>query len=327
MSCMLVITSKGISRPFIENIVESLKNLIGDVSLVDPATVSKSDIHIELDYNSKNAKLIGNFNVLILFEPKTVLPRQYKKSILNKFDLIIPLGNIRAKNLGLNYWAPYPYNFVINKFNENLRIKNVVMVNSAKFSSNRSSLYGLRRIVSKELNSLEIGFDLIGDNWKMSKLKEFRERIWAIRKDFKAGNLISFKEAFSEFFYTYPEYIGRCDNKIETMSHYKYALVIENEGDFISEKLLDAIAARCVPIYVGDNLSDFKKLREGIILMDPDKNKIIDFFKKDNDKLYLYKKQFIDNPKNYIDDIMFFSVDNSSKIIAEIIANKVISNK
>jgi hypothetical protein len=54
--------------------------------------------------------------------------------------------------------------------------------------------------------------------------------------------------------YTYINYYGPTENKIETMGHYKYSLVIENSHEYVSEKLIDAILAKTVPLYIGANL-------------------------------------------------------------------------
>ena len=59
-------------------------------------------------------------------------------------------------------------------------------------------------------------------------------------------------------------YLGEAVNKVEVMSDYKFALVIENDQSFVSEKLFDALFAGCVPIYVGANL-DFLNLPSGLV--------------------------------------------------------------
>ena len=203
---------------------------------------------------------------------------------------MIPISKIRANQVGCDDWVPFPYNFNPKNYNENLQIEKVVMINSAKFSANKNSLYGLRREISGQFHLLDIGYKLIGDNWHMKKTKELRERIWAVRKEVSAGNLPDFKEAFSKFFYRYPEYCGRVDDKFVELSKYKYALIIENEADYISEKLFDAISAGCVPVYIGYDLSTFKKIALCTIEIEPNVDKIIDFFNADNTSLYKEKK-------------------------------------
>jgi hypothetical protein len=314
----LVISYRGGSKLIMETIVKSLPNL-KSIKLIPLNSISRSDIHIEIDYNEQQSRLIGNFNVLILWEPATVVPRQYTNSILKKFDLIIAMGETRGENLKTNNWAHHPYQFKTYPCNEKLRKKDAVMINSVKFSANKKSLYGFRRKVSRSLNELNINYALIGDNWHMNKNKEFRERAWALRKELRSGNIPNIKEVYSDFFYKYPEYVGRIDDKIKELSKYKYAIIIENEADFVSEKLFDAIAAKCVPIYVGPNLKKYKKLSKCIIPFDPNLNEIVNFFKSNNEKLYLEKKIFINNSANYLSDIKIFSLENTSKKIAKLI--------
>jgi hypothetical protein len=45
--------------------------------------------------------------------------------------------------------------------------------------------------------------------------------------------------------------MGPVADKLQTASNYKFALVIENSGDYMSEKLFDALFSGCLPIYVG----------------------------------------------------------------------------
>jgi hypothetical protein len=44
---------------------------------------------------------------------------------------------------------------------------------------------------------------------------------------------------------------------MDTLSRYKYAIVIENSADFVSEKLFDCVSAGCLVLYVGPNLDEF----------------------------------------------------------------------
>lgn len=314
----LVISYRGGSKILMDTIVKSLPNW-ESIDLMPSNTISKSDIHIEIDYDKKYSRLIGIFNILILWEPATVVPWQYTDPIIEKFNLVIAMGEAKGNNLEIDNWAHHPYEFETFLCDEKLRNREAVMINSAKFSANTNSLYGFRRKVSRGLSELDIDYVLIGDNWHMSKFKEFRERVWALRKELLAGNRPNIKEVYSDFFYKYPEYAGRVDDKIKELSKYKYAIVIENEADFVSEKLFDAIAAKCVPIYIGPNLKKYKKLSKCIIPFDPNLNEIVNFFKSNNEKLYLEKKIFVNNSANYLNDIKIFSLENTSKKIAKLI--------
>lgn len=52
----------------------------------------------------------------------------------------------------------------------------------------------------------------------------------------------------------YKSYKGKVDNKLEVLSKYKFCVCYENNygyDGYITEKIYDCIAARCVPIYLG----------------------------------------------------------------------------
>lgn len=322
---MIEVTFRNVPEYYSRAIFNNLKRLSNLMVWRQLDKVCSSDIHFELNYDFPSKRLLGNYNVLIASEPRTVVPWQYKKSILRKFNLVLPTGKSRSKNLSLNEWVPFPYKFQPQNINEKLRINNVIMINAAKFSAHKKSLYGLRREASKELYNKQIGYKLAGENWNMPKAKEIRERIWAVRKEIRAGNIPDFYEAFSYFFYHYPEYTGRVDNKIVELARYKYALVIENEPDYISEKLFDAITAKCVPIYIGENLGEYTFLKNCIVQLTPKVSSILEFFEQENQQIYCEKKKYLDEVKNYAIDLESFSVDKCSSKIANIVYRKFVN--
>jgi hypothetical protein len=59
------------------------------------------------------------------------------------------------------------------------------------------------------------------------------------------------------WFQGYPKSKGTVEDKLATMSKYKYALVIENSPEYMSEKLMEALFAGCIPIYVGPDPHDY----------------------------------------------------------------------
>ena len=117
--------------------------------------------------------------------------------------------------------------------------------------------------------------------------------IWSVRKELQARNMPSLKEAFSDIFYKYPEYKGEVADKIFTLSQYKYSLIIENEADYISEKLIDAILARTVPIYIGPSLEKFAFLSRCVYQCEPNVKSILQILTNDNSNKYLQKKKYI----------------------------------
>lgn len=192
-------------------------------------------------------------NILILREPKVVLPRQYSLRIMKHFDFIISMGRKRATNLGIESAVPFPYNRPRKSFYQptGTRINSVVIINSNKFSSVEESNYGLRRLAIEKFYNSSLGISLYGPNWRLNKFMEFRKRVYSLRDTLLAGMKPSMNESFSGFGKRFDSWQGEVDDKILTLSHYKFSLVIENQSDYVSEKLLDSIFAGCIPIYVG----------------------------------------------------------------------------
>lgn len=280
-----------------------------------------SNLHFEFNYDKPYKKLPNKFNTLILWEPQSVMPWQYKKSVLSKFDLVIPMSPWRAENLGFKQWAFHPSTITSIQIDESLRKKNIIMINAAKFSANKNSLYGLRRKLSKKLFDMNVGYELYGQNWHMKKSKELRERIWAVRKELMAFNFPDLLEAFTDITYKYPEYMGPIDEKLTKLSEFKYALVIENELDWITEKLFDALSAGCVPLYIGPNLSKFEQLNRCVIQLEPSVKAVSHFFTQENTDLYLSKKLSVDNLKSGSRDVNLFSLEKVAEKIASIVKN------
>jgi hypothetical protein len=71
------------------------------------------------------------------------------------------------------------------------------------------------------------------------------------------------------WFQDYPKSKGPVDDKLKTMSEYKYALVIENSAEYMSEKLMESLFAGCIPIYVGPDPEEFGIPRELVIRAQP----------------------------------------------------------
>jgi hypothetical protein len=62
----------------------------------------------------------------------------------------------------------------------------------------------------------------------------------------------------------YDNYQGITNNKKSTLSDYKFAIVIENSKNYISEKLFESLDCQCIVLYVGANLN--KKLHNDIAI-------------------------------------------------------------
>lgn len=291
---------------------------MGEVEFLENRLV-KSDIGLYFDHGDSQNQLSSEFNVLVLTEPRTVNPIQYKKKHLKKFDLVIPTSQARAASLGLEDHIYAPFQFIDPLDQITKRDLDFVVLNANKFSSNSESLYALRRKISKYLYKNGFSYELYGLDWQMSKFKELRERIWSIRKELNCLRIPNFFAAFSEFMYKYPEYKGAPVNKQEVLCKFKYAVIIENEADYISEKIFDAILSGCVPIYVGPSLKAYPILESCSFQIPGNIKDLKEFFLSDFTSFYsekIEKIRYINQNLGLLNDFSIQSnMDNLVKIL------------
>lgn len=237
----------------------------------------------------------SDYRVLILWEPSAVMPWQYKKSNREKFDLVIPMSSWRAKQLGYERYSFHPYSAPRKFISPWVQRENrIVMINAAKFSAGINSNYGLRRAASKALFNSNVEYTLYGANWTMSRTMEILKRTVALRNSLKARERIDFKELTSNLFYRYPEFKGHVDDKFSLLGNTEMSLVIENESDWVTEKLFDSICAGAIPVYVGPDLSrEFKELEQCLIRVEDNVKDIVNTVKNVSQLTLDMKKEAI----------------------------------
>jgi hypothetical protein len=231
------------------------------MSMVDFWNLIASDLYVEIAIyfdESIPTQISRRFNVLILMEPPAVMPENYASANLEKAQLIISLSPWRAKSIGTIYWSFQPIEIPSNFLDiKRVRENKLVIINDHKFGATKSSLYGYRRKLIKDLERHRAPVDLFGPNWDMGHILELRKRVAAYRRSLRNINESSFMEAFSEFGDTYKSYQGQAVDKISVMNSYKYALIVENDTNSLTEKIFDALYARCVVFYRGPDLKKY----------------------------------------------------------------------
>jgi hypothetical protein len=110
----------------------------------------------------------------------------------------------------------------------------------------KGELYSTRSKAYTTISSL----DLFGMGWDRatfrSVLKMAKECFIAVR----GNGRLNF--ACLANLWTKPlNYLGESKDKLETLSKYRYSVVIENCLEYVSEKLIDCILAGTIPVYVG----------------------------------------------------------------------------
>ena len=216
----------------------------------------EADIFLALDYLKADKRVLierkqkNKMNILFRSEPKCVIPDAYQNSNVNLFNSVLSYGAMKDVANREN-WAQYwPSElFVFDDFAR--RADTVALVNANKLSLNPSELYSFRRKCIKELSFVK----LYGEGWNVGLVAKLKTLAIEILKN-PAGNLIRYPNHGRFWFHRWPETIAPLD-KSKVLSGFRFCLVIENDSNYMSEKLFDALFAGCIPIYVGPQISDY----------------------------------------------------------------------
>jgi len=228
----------------------------------------EADIYIAVDHSEKDEKLLSSrrklnkFSVLYRSEPKCVLPVSYKPETAALYSSIINFGKSEIKNDGMHWPQYFPSEKQLGWGIQD-RLPRVALINANKLNLSPSELYSLRRKSIKKIKEV----DLFGENWNSSFKDRIKTLVIEVMKD-PPRHSVAVSSHSRYWFANWPETASPAD-KISVMQRYKFALVIENELSYMSEKLFDAFFAGCIPIYVGPEVTDYKVPKELVIQCKP----------------------------------------------------------
>ncbi len=250
----------------------------------------KAQIIFHTNEDSLTAPYKRNF--LLLIEPRCVEPKLYAKECLSKFELVVPWGPYRAQKMDLPVWLDLPVE-VPSNLEESLRLgtKPSVMVNASKYSSVSESQYSLRRRTLILDANKQGSITLYGDHWNEPLHSEARRRVAACRKN--SLKQIDWEEAFSEFGKRYKQHDGKINPNFDGVTQFRTAIVIENESDFLSEKVWHFLFRGVVPIYVGPDLRYDDELKQCLLQSESSPEIIMDLVLNTMDsELITMRKRF-----------------------------------
>jgi alpha(1,3/1,4) fucosyltransferase len=268
----------------------------------------KNEYFVKCIKNNLKEKMI-----LFLWEPNVVKPRNYDLELHSYFKLIFTWNDDLVDNKKY-----YKFNFpqpgeVINPYKKTFHQKKFcTLIAGNKSSKIPNELYSERlKIINFFEKENIVAFEYYGRGWRTSKITGARSMLRYLR-------LI--------LLHKYKSYKGETDNKLKTLSEYKFCICYENEKNvngYITEKIFDCFFAGTVPIYLGaENITNY--IPEGCF---------IDRRNFANDlELYLFMKS-IDEQEYliYIKNIEEFLKSNqfiqfSDTFFAKNIARSVIEN-
>lgn len=235
---------------------QTLKELAESLGYKTTDNPLSADIYLSIDYNIENEEILRErksqqkFNILLRNEPRCVLPAGYSRTALELNDHIMTFGVAPSSPSG-EFWPQFWVEKSNRKFDSQRIQDRAILVNANKLNLSGSELYSLRRKCIKKL----AGLDLFGTDWNTPLSSRIKvAAIEVLKKPMQ--HFFSFPFHARLWFSRWPATHAPLD-KSAVLSKYKVSLVIENETTYLSEKLFDALASGCIPVYVGPKVQDY----------------------------------------------------------------------
>jgi tetratricopeptide (TPR) repeat protein/GT2 family glycosyltransferase/acetyltransferase-like isoleucine patch superfamily enzyme len=214
----------------------------GNVSVVWSALPLEGfDVYAYLDASSFRGKQSG-IDVLIMLEPVVVLPGEYHEGVWQHFDHVFSLCDALSEYGQKFTKISFPRSEWAAGWNRQSSI--------TEDDRERSSKYPLGNRIN--------GICMINGHKRSSVASELYSKRYEIARWFSEHSDMPF-DIFGNPPFDLPNYKGPLapDTKLDTLCRYKYCLCFENtdhpslSAGYITEKILDCLETRTVPIYLG----------------------------------------------------------------------------
>lgn len=236
---------------------------------ISETLTSQDDLLVCVDFETailklvRRAKRLGVRTCLIINEPSVVIPQHAQSRILKKFDKVIFVGRPYREPM-----LKWPQTWTPLRITGS-RIDRAVIVNADKWSFVRGQHYWLRAAISNQDSRV----DIYGPGWSRSGLERALHRVFEFVRTLFSLTRPSFQGL--KYVLANPKnYLGMAEDKVETMSRYKVAVVIENSSELMTEKLFDAWFAGCVPVFVGPLVKQIGIPQDLVVETAPDVNSL-----------------------------------------------------
>jgi hypothetical protein len=232
-----------------------------------PLTGNDRDLHVEINFSitkspSNLRRTSREKSILFCLEPRAVLPVQYTKRLRDKFGKVLvtsPLQTISDSDEAFDFGLlPDTLRSTPRDFCQ--RTDAVAILNANKTSWVSGSTYGLRRDWIREILFTGYPVHVGGLGWDRSFSSEIWRHLVSLVDCVLQGEFPDFSVYRPPLSNTIDENLsfhGHVRDGVDFLRKHKFCLVIENDVNYVSEKLFQAISAGCVPLYYGPNLSDF----------------------------------------------------------------------
>jgi len=239
----------GLEKPFVQ--LKALAESRGfEVHSCNLQSAVEFDIVIVLDYPEREAPLLerlfaaGKVCLLVILESEIIVSANWNPDNYRGFRRVFSWNPIHNKAHGCRD-LPLAQNLAaVQPVVPLQQRKFACLMASHKRSKDARELYTTRRKIIRwyEKNASD-QFDLFGFGWDSVEYR-FSERIRKYCPPISRWVLPPF-----------PSFRGSVKNKRSALSQYQFNYCLENVRDipgYISEKIFDAMAAGCIPLYWGD---------------------------------------------------------------------------
>ncbi len=279
-----------------EAVVEYLGDIL-DRFKITPIGSADATHFISIDHDLKafnrSRKIPINRRMLIIYEPEAVNPSQHKPKIRAKYGRIVigsPLQMQSASEILIHHgYLNEDFMETWKAHKDSIRTDTVGVVNENKFSFVRGNNYKLRLTAIRGICESGKRVNLAGKNWDASRSWHLKRQINALYLCLRLGGRLDLSNWHFSFNHQNLHLSGWVHSDVSFLAKNEFALVIENDSNYVSEKLFNSLLAGCLPIYVGPSLDIFgiptdlaiavdresKNFSQAIATLTPDQKKTI----------------------------------------------------
>jgi hypothetical protein len=325
------------------DICPPLANEIQALGFVIADEIGQADFLICINHCRETCKSFLTFSgsmrkaALIRLEPAAVYPAQYQPRTLRMYSCVVTPGDINSSPD-----IPWPYYYNQNPLTPDIgtpSLQNVVSMNaqlgiyefdnwrsrqvllsliaSNKVSPTTQNNYKLRRTLASSLSGTYL--KIYGGLWNVNLRTRLKHRLGVMNFSLKSGLIPNLMEIYGSFFKKYPSAYGPIEDKHLITSASKFSLIIENDNNYVSEKLIDALIGGSIPIYIGGDFARFGIPSELVISGLKNKQEIEEFLENfEDEKVEAFQKKLIE----WLQSPLFYSRWDGDRVFASI-ANEI----
>jgi hypothetical protein len=196
---------------------------------------------------------------LILLEPPVTAPVMYNPKNLAQFGQLLSPSPLWIEGSTVEYFT-WPQNidgYSAGEVSSSAYEFDATIIAANKVSFMQNSNYGLRRAIIAACDASDVRLAVIGAGWQDPHSKRGVTVLKSLATALRSKARITAIQGMCSIRHRPDHVIGYIPDKNKGFRLAPISIVVENSSDYVSEKVVDAIRAGVVPIYVGPRLSTF----------------------------------------------------------------------